>query len=376
MFNMRFCKITFAFPFKETPTSGLAAFMPSCSIDSSTLFITPFKGEPSLQVPEHISITAPKLFTQPLWNNLSSHTWLKRLSQILYLGEFSLRCLRPAVAFRPDVTVTYGNSSVLSAIIIKLLCRCRIVLSLHNMTEIELIARSSTLRMFVKRFDAVLVVSNAMKKKLLAAIPSLKVVFRPTGIDTELFKPLGTPRLSQIITVGSFKWKKGYPYLLDAMWILTEKFPEYKLVIVGDGVLRPQIEKKISNLNLEKHVELRGALPHRDLIPLLCQSRIFVLASLKEGTPKTAIEALACETPVVVTEACALTEYINEVGVEVPSGDAERLAEALSALIDDVTSWQAYSNNARKVAKQFSWASVARVEKEAIKELLRLKKGI
>jgi glycosyltransferase involved in cell wall biosynthesis len=80
----------------------------------------------------------------------------------------------------------------------------------------------------------------------------------------------------------------------------VQKYPEVKLVVLGDGFLRLKIENLINLLNLSNKVFLLGN--KKNIFPFLFQSNFFVLSSISEGSPNTLIEALAVGLPVVSTD--------------------------------------------------------------------------
>jgi len=109
----------------------------------------------------------------------------------------------------------------------------------------------------------------------------------------------------------------------------------FELLVVGDGKLRPVIEKQIARLGLCKYVRLLGT--RTDVPNLLSASDILVLASLWEGLPGVIAEAMASGLPVVATNVGGIPELVvdGKTGLLVPPGDATSLADALSRLIDD-----------------------------------------
>lgn len=368
--SLRICKIMPSFPTRENPGAGLTGFRPSCGIVEPTCYITPVSDQSAELVPAHITLARLDLLTKALQWNRSSTGLLKRIRQLVFLAEFGWRSLPVAMKYQPDVTII-GISQLPTGLVLRCLTGCKLALTLHNMTEVEFITRHNWLGWLTAYVDLVFVVSPVMQEVLQDTMPNVKIVVRPTGIDLGLFRATGNKRRRQIITVGSFKWKKGYSHLLRAMRSLIDDFPDYSLLIVGDGPEKNTIHREIETLGLQRHVHLLGKLPQTELVCLLNQSRLFVLASLREGLPKALLEALACGTPAVVTDACNAGGFIRDVGLEVPSGDAEALATAMARLIVDRGLWNRCSARAPLVAESFSWERVASIEEEALRGLLR-----
>ena len=129
--------------------------------------------------------------------------------------------------------------------------------------------------------------------------------------------------------VGTFRSMKRQDLLLDALARLLPNRPELRLVLVGDGEMRPKIEQKIKSLGLEDRVMLFGFAT--DLPPLYDAFDLFVQASNSEALPNVLLEASASRVPIVATDAGGTNELIHdgETGLLVPTDDAEQLAAAM-----------------------------------------------
>jgi glycosyltransferase involved in cell wall biosynthesis len=135
--------------------------------------------------------------------------------------------------------------------------------------------------------------------------------------------------------VGRLGWKKGYEFALDAFATLRERVPGLRVDIVGDGVLRPELERRIEELRLGDTVRLLG---QRSDVPA-CLERFdcFVLSSVIEGMPNALLEAMAMRLPVVTTSAGGSAEVVEDgvSGLVVPPADASALAAAIGRVLAD-----------------------------------------
>ncbi|SFD67320.1 Glycosyltransferase involved in cell wall bisynthesis [Lentibacillus persicus] len=102
-----------------------------------------------------------------------------------------------------------------------------------------------------------------------------------------------------LVHIGRFAVQKNHLWLLDMIAQLKIEIPDIVLLLVGDGPLRPQIEAKISALNLEKNVRMLGV--RKDIHALLHASDVFVFPSLHEGLPVTLVEAQGAGLPCLVS---------------------------------------------------------------------------
>ena len=139
-----------------------------------------------------------------------------------------------------------------------------------------------------------------------------------------------------VITVASLTPHKGHGVLIDAMHVLTQKYQNLKLLIVGDGPLRNDLAEYVKGLELTRNVVFTGL--RKDIYWLLRLSDIFVLPSLeREGLGMAIIEAMACGLPVIGTRLGGIPEVIEEKanGLLCTPGNPEELAAAIEKLIND-----------------------------------------
>lgn len=164
------------------------------------------------------------------------------------------------------------------------------------------------------------------------------------GLDLETFPPFTdrvTDIIPAIISVGQLKEKKGFQYLLQACQILKSMDYVFNCQIIGEGVLRQELERQIHELSLQNFVSLRGALPHESVIQEYQHSTLFVLPCVtssdgdRDGIPNVILEAMAMQLPVISTRHSGIPEVIKSGvnGLLVPPADAQSLAEAIALLI-------------------------------------------
>ncbi|UCE35193.1 MAG: glycosyltransferase family 4 protein, partial [Deltaproteobacteria bacterium] len=142
-------------------------------------------------------------------------------------------------------------------------------------------------------------------------VPQSKVVLIPNGVDTTLFRPSDVrPDRSEkvVVYVGRFAPQKNLFTLIDAVALIKQ--PMVKLLLVGDGELREQLEKHA----LERGIsfEFRGIIPHEELPGVLNNADVFALPSLIEGHPKVLLEAMGCGLPCVGTNIQGIRDMIRD----------------------------------------------------------------
>jgi len=135
-----------------------------------------------------------------------------------------------------------------------------------------------------------------------------------------------------IVAAGRLVSEKGFDVALRAFAHLND--PEARLVIVGDGPRRPQLESLAQTLGVADRVEMPGYVS--DIAPWLAKARVFLLSSFYEGFGAVIVEALAAGKPVVSTDCTpAVRDLLNTVdGCAVaPIGDAQGLGDALRRVL-------------------------------------------
>lgn len=283
------------------------------------------------------------------------------LTLLLKLREitFFAKSVPVLMRFRPQILHSHGLTTLPHGLFAKLFLRSRFVITIHNVTEALLVERLPFLRYVLNYPDKIICVSNAIRQNLANSVAADKLEVIPTGFDSRIFKDLKLKRKNQIVAVGYLKWQKDYPCMIEAMVEVFSKFADYRLLIIGDGPQREEIEKKINQFKLAGRVDLLGILPQEEIAKHLNESRLFVMSSLVEGFPKALVEAVACGTPTVVTTACNAEEIIDRVGIAVQPGDSRALARAVEALLRDDERQARLSRNCLELAQEYRWDTIS-----------------
>lgn len=231
------------------------------------------------------------------------------------------------------------------------------------------------LKQILKNADLLTAISEDCKSHAIrAGAPQEKIAIINNGTDTERFKPFINEEVRKIQKKYDIKKesificrqlipRKGVRFAIEAMPLILNKFPETKLLIAGDGIERPKLEDIINKLRLQNNVFLLGWIPNKDLPKFYNACSISVIPSLEEGFGIPAVESMACETPVVASDAGGLPEIvINEyTGLIVPKGDVETLANAIIRLFESPELTERLGKNGREfVLKNFSWDKTAK----------------
>ncbi|NNF14520.1 MAG: glycosyltransferase family 4 protein [Gemmatimonadetes bacterium] len=193
----------------------------------------------------------------------------------------------------------------------------------------------------------------------------------PNGIDIDRYTPApGEKTVSPtLVFVGRLKEYKRVDLILEAVDRLGGRGLNVLLDVVGKGEREVALRGQADRLGVADRVHFHGFVSEGEKVEFLRRSWVHVLTSPKEGWGISAIEAAACGTPTVASDAPGLRESVvdGETGVLVPHGDAGALADALEGLLRDVELRTRLGRQARAFAEGFSWDESA----NAIEALLR-----
>ena len=191
-----------------------------------------------------------------------------------------------------------------------------------------------------RRLDAITTVSESSRRDIAEhmGLPSARVQVIPVGIDPAEFTPPppGRPRdTDSILVITSADVPlKGLVHLLEALAKLrTER--DVRLTVVGTARPGGPAEAALDRLALRDAVRFTGSVPEAELVRLLQTASVLAIPSLYEGFSLPAIEAMACATPLVTTDAGALPEVVgDDAGLRVRAGDVGELTAALQQVLD------------------------------------------
>lgn len=156
----------------------------------------------------------------------------------------------------------------------------------------------------------------------------------PAGVSVR--EELGIPPSAPLIgSIACLKPQKGPLDLVEALRRVAARVPGVHCLLVGDGVLRPQVERLRERYGLAETLHVLGW--RTDVSRLLAAMDVFVLASRWEGLPIACLEALAAGVPIAATTAGGIPEAITDGdnGLLVPVGEPGRLADAVVRLLED-----------------------------------------
>jgi glycosyltransferase involved in cell wall biosynthesis len=216
-----------------------------------------------------------------------------------------------------------------------------------------------------RQLPLLVTVSESSKRDIQQAfgVPAARLQVVPNGIDTDAFAPVPSiPRdpLQLITTTSADQPLKGARHLLHAMRQLLDEEPRLRLIMIGKLKAGGTTERLLHELGLVGHVELHHGISAAQIRKLYARASIAVVPSDYEGFGLPAGEAMACEVPVVSTDAGALPEVVGDAGIIVPARDPAALANGIRTLLRDAHLRDRLARAGRqRIASHFSWRSAA-----------------
>ena len=258
--------------------------------------------------------------------------------------EAGVRVLR---AWRPDALVSFVYQANVLGRLAGRLAGVPVVISSVRNERFGGRGRELVLRATDRLCTMTTTNSTAAADRLVARgiVPRSRLVVITNGLDPAPFQEAGTRRAAARaglgVADGQFVWlaagrlepQKDYPTLLDAIARCTGSGPDHRLLVAGQGRLRPDLERLAGQLGLGDRVRFLGV--RADIPELVAACDGVVLSSRFEGLPNVVMEAMAGARPVVATRVGGTPELVEQgaSGVLVDPGDPAALAAAMSEVM-------------------------------------------
>ena len=228
------------------------------------------------------------------------------------------------------------------------------------------IAESYT-RFYLNRHTAVIAPSPKIKVFLESRGVRRPIYVLPTGMDVAKFKsakPNENWRRKYklesedktLIYVGRQTPEKNVLFLIDSFKLIFAEEPRAKLILVGEGPLKPEIEKKAQAGGFGDRLIFTGRISQEETIQAYLASKIFLFASKTDTQGLVIMEAAALGLPIVALKDEAYVGMLenNQNGYTVFEEKPEAFAQAVLKILNDGELWRKFSDNSKKIAENFS----------------------
>jgi glycosyltransferase involved in cell wall biosynthesis len=226
----------------------------------------------------------------------------------------------------------------------------------------------------VRRADAIIADSQATKLDIvrLLGVPDYKITVIYLAASP-IFRPVRSAELTQqvrsrfgiasefILFVSTIEPRKNVPMLLRAFRRLLDSYrADVKLVLAGEkGWLFNEVFQQVTDLKLTDDVIFLGRVSTVELLMLYNAAQMLVAPSIYEGFGLSPLEAMACGTPVVVSNVASLPEIVGDAGLLVDPQDEEATTVAIWRLLSDSELRSSLVEKGIRRAAVFSWDKAA-----------------
>ena len=297
-----------------------------------------------------------------LWNNL-----------------YRLRVLRQTIrALQPDAVISFMAEINILTLLALTQTNYPVIVNEQNNPDTDTQNLWKQLRHWIyPRANKVVSVSEGVDSYFDDWLPKTQraVIFnplQPINDEPDTFDlPKGAnPNKKWAIAIGRLVYQKNFELLLSAFHKIIDRYPDWQLLIFGEGELRKELENLRDQLGLGDRVLLPGQT--NNPIAVLKASQLFILSSRWEGLPAVLFEALACGLPVVSTDCPSGPREIIRDGVDgilVPNEDLSALIAVMERLMSDEEERKRLAARAPEVAERFSLDKIMGMWEVVLKEV-------
>jgi len=218
---------------------------------------------------------------------------------------------------------------------------------------------------------AVVANSEGLRALALESAPDQPIEVVHNGVDTDAFRP-GRRDWNglRVVCAARLIRRKGIEYLLEAMGGLAGH--DVRLTVVGTGNHEAALRARATDLGVADRVDFAGHVAHSDLAPVYQHSDVFVLPSLNEGMSNTALEAMACGLPIVMTDTGGARELLEdgENGYVIRKRASGDIVEKLRRYLEEPSLLHKHGQNSRDKAQAMTWARSAAAYKRLYERAL------
>lgn len=301
-----------------------------------------------------------------------------RLLQVVPFLVCEWLAVRKAVKqFDPDII--HAHWIIPQGLVVRLASRRPILLTTlgGDLYALDRFPINKLMRWIIRGAAAVTVMNTDMKERVLglgAAASDVQVIpmgANLTGMTSRV--PSTNPAMVRLLFVGRLVPKKGLTFLLDALRQLPSGL-QWKLIVVGDGPLRNELENDAQGLS----VEFVGVQSRSELRRTYANSDILITPSVpadsgdQDGLPVAMLEAMCAGLPVVASQLPGIDEVVvdGHNGILVCPGDSREISLALLRLIESQDTRIQLGKNAKQVADAHSTGAMGRTYKNLIEKIL------
>ena len=304
----------------------------------------------------------------------TTRTWLEKAAANWRRISALRRTLR---RMKPDVVISFMIETNVLVLLATLGTKVPVIVTEHaDPRKFPLSELWRRLRRLSYRLASRLVSVSAGVDEYFRWLPDAKRSVIPNPVcfaelDAEAGKPLALTRPRHVVAMGRLELEKGFDVLIDAFARLAADFPDWGLVILGEGSQRADLESSVARCGLRERIQLPGVLENP--FSTLRRADLFVLSSRSESFGNALVEAMACGLPVVATECWSTPPGIVRRGVDgllVPPDDVDALSRAMAELMADDDRRRRLASEAVEAVRRFDLDRVTQTWEELLETVV------
>ncbi len=274
---------------------------------------------------------------------------------------------------KPDVVQANAGDTLKFAVFSKLFFGWEVPIVFRNANKVSDFINTTPKLLFnkwlVSRVSHIISVSELCRQDIVAtySMDKMKTTTVPIGIDLQEIHEAVPQDLQSLfasskvlVHVASFVPEKNHAGLLRIVKNLLENGEPIKLILIGDGKLRPVVQQQITEMQLTDHVVLTGY--RKDVLQIVRHAHAFVLPSNIEGLPGVILEAMHVRTPVIAYDVGGVSEVVKsgETGWLVRAGDETGFVSAVQEVLNSDSMDRIKENAFHLVTNEFDNRMIAK----------------
>jgi glycosyltransferase involved in cell wall biosynthesis len=236
-----------------------------------------------------------------------------------------------------------------------------------------------------RRADRIVTLAESIRDDLIHrhGVPADRIDVVPHGVD-DAFRPLGENVPAEraleeyglthpfVLYVGELSARKNLERLIEAVERLAGSIPMMVALVGPMGQGAGRLRARMARSPLRGRIRVMGYMSPSDLIELYRAADVFVYPSLYEGFGLPVLEAMACGTPVIISDRQAMTEVAGDAALRFEATSAEALADVLATTLLDDDLARSLRARARARARAFTWPRTAELTRDAYERAIRV----
>lgn len=315
-------------------------------------------------------------------------TWRKRIGSGRLYGSVWMQTQLPYWLMQDEIELFWGTQHILPLLgkrTIKTLLTVHDLIYLRypeTMTAKSLMINKLLVPPSLKRADFLITISENTAQDIGVFFPATRKPLRvvPEGISAQFYpRPKQEARIliekhlkvtpPYLLSIGTFEPRKNFAGCVEAFSKLADQIPHQLLLVGPKGWKMTPVQKRIQPFAARGRAQILGFVP-QELMPFLYSAAdLFIFPSLYEGFGLPPLEAMACATPVVASQAGSLPEVLGDAAIWVDPHDSDSIADGILSLLRDAELQDAMTQKGLSRAQLYRWDRTAAAILEIIDQL-------